>query len=154
MRLLWSVVDFVRTVRRRMQHGELTRAPIRLVRLEWRGETAECDWIVRPPDRWDGDLPRSVQEEHVSLQALADAISMRELLFAEMPEVVTAFLRAFRETADGTREPVIVGTVTRGQEVSPEIVSVAMRAKLLGLQFWFEGETLESLQSEECEMNV
>jgi hypothetical protein len=137
-----------------MQFGELTRAPIRLLRLEWRGETAECDWIARPPDRWDVDLPRRVREEHVSQQALRDAISVRELLFAEMPDVGTAFLRAFREAADGTRELVIVGTVTRGQEVSREIVSVAMRAKLLGLQFWFEGESLESLQTEECEMNV
>jgi hypothetical protein len=25
---------------------------------------------------------------------------------------------------------------------------------LLGFQFWFEGETLESLQSEECGVNV
>jgi hypothetical protein len=154
MRPLWRIADFVRAVRRQMQFGKLTRAPIRLLRLEWRGEVAECDWMARPADKWDAGLARHVSDEHVSLQALQDAIDVRELLFAALPDVETASLRVFRQSVTGTLDSIIVGTVTREQEVPRDIPSVAMRAKLLGFQFWFEGETLESLQSEECGVNV
>jgi len=154
MRPFWLIADFVRGVRRQMQFGELTRAPIRLLRLEWRGETAECDWVARPADRWDADLPRRLGDEHVSMQALQDAIEVRELLFTALPDVETASLRVFRQSAGGTLDLIVTGTVDRGQEIPRHVASVAMRAKLLGFQFWFEGVALASLQSEECAMNV
>jgi hypothetical protein len=53
MRQLWEVADFVRTVRREMRFGELSRAPLRLLRLELREDAMECDWVARPPDVWD-----------------------------------------------------------------------------------------------------
>ena len=50
MRQLWEVTDFVRAMRRQMRFGELSHAPLRLLRLEWEGEAVECDWIARAAD--------------------------------------------------------------------------------------------------------
>jgi hypothetical protein len=150
MRLLWGIADFGRAVHRQMRFGELSRAPLRLLRLEWRGDVAECDWMARPSDEWDRDLPRQVSDANVSEQALRDAIAMRELLFYALPGVDTASLRAFRQSSDGTRDLIITGTVTRGEEVPRNVPSTAMRAKLLGFQFWFQDGFLEAMPSEEC----
>ena len=150
MRLIWEIADFGRAVHRQMRFGELSRAPLRLLRLEWRGDVAECDWMARPADEWDRDLPRQVSDANVSEQALRDAIAIRELLFCALPGVDTASLRVFRQSADGAHDLIITGTVTRGEEVPGNISSTAMRAKLLGFQFWFEGGFLEAMPSEEC----
>ena len=101
MRLLWGIADFGRAMQRQMRFGELSRAPLRLLRLEWRGDVAECDWLARPADEWDRDLPRQVSDGNVSEQALRDAIAMRELLFDALPGVDTASLRVFRPSAGG-----------------------------------------------------
>ena len=80
MRQLWEVADFVRNIRRRLRFGEFSRAPLHLLRFELRNEivqTVEFDWMARPADAWDSTLQRKVQEEHESLQALADAIAVR-----------------------------------------------------------------------------
>jgi hypothetical protein len=53
MQPLYEVADFVRAVRRRFRFGELSRAPIRILRLELQGDSAGCDWVTRPPDVWD-----------------------------------------------------------------------------------------------------
>jgi hypothetical protein len=45
---------------------------------------------------------------------------------------------------------IITGTVTRGEEVPRNVPSTAMRAKLLGFQFWFQDGFLEAMPSEEC----
>ena len=47
MKDLWEVGEFVRKIRARMRFGELSRAPLRLLRLELRGDTAQCDWLAR-----------------------------------------------------------------------------------------------------------
>ena len=153
MRVLWRISDFGRELRREMRFGELSRAPLRLLRLEWRGEVAECDWLARPADQWDRDLPLQVSEENAAEQALRDAIAMRELLLHALPGVDAASLRAFRQSARGTRDLIIVGSVTRGEKVPRKISSTAMRAKLLGFQFWFEDGVLEAMPSEECAMS-
>jgi hypothetical protein len=150
MRLLWGIADFGRAMHRQMRFGELSRAPLQLLRLEWRGDVAECDWLARPADEWDRDVPRQVSDGNVSEQALRDAIAMRELLFYALPGVDTASLRAFRQSAGGTHDLIITGTVNRGEEVARNVPSTAMRAKLLGFQFWFEDGYLEALPSEEC----
>jgi hypothetical protein len=150
MRLLWGIADFGRAVHRQMRFGELSRAPLRLLRVEWRGDSAECDWMARPADEWDQDLPRQVSNRNVSEQALQDAIAMRKLLFDALPGVDTASLRVFRQSAGGVCDLIVMGTVTRGQEIPRNVSSMAMRAKLLGFQFWLEDGTLEALQSEEC----
>ena len=153
MRLLWGIADFVRAIRREMRFGELSRAPLRLLRFDWRGNAAECDWMARPADEWDMDLPRHVIDGAVSEQALRDAIAVRELLFHALPGVDTASLRAFRESAGGTQHLIVTGTVNRGEEVPRNVASTAMRAKLLGFQFWLEGGILEDLISEQSAVN-
>ena len=150
MRLLWGIADFGRAMHRQMRFGELSRAPLRLLRLEWREDVAECDWMARPADEWDRDLPRQVSGGNVSEQALRDAIAIRELLFNALPGVDTASLRVFRQSAGGAHDLIITGTVTRGEEVPRNVSSTAMRAKLLGLQFWLEDGFLEAMPSEEC----
>ena len=153
MRVLWGIADFVRAMRREMRVGELSRAPLQLLRLEWRRDAAECDWMARPADEWDVDLPRHVIDGAVSEQALRDAIAVRELLFHALPGVDTASVRAFRESPGGTRLLIIAGTVNRGEEVPRNVPSTGMRAKLLGFQFWLEDGLLEELQSEESAMS-
>lgn len=153
MWILWGIADFGRTVQRRMKFGELSRAPLRLLRLQWRADAAECDWMARPADEWDRDLPRQVSDGNVSEQALRDAIAMRELLFDALPGVDTASLRVFRPSPGGTHDLIITGTVTRGEDAPQRVSSTAMRAKLLGFQFWFQDGILEALPSEECAMS-
>jgi hypothetical protein len=153
MRILWGIADFGRELRRQMRFGELSRAQLRLLRMEWRGDVAECDWQARPADEWDRDLSPQVRDANVSEQALRDAIAMRELLFHALSGVDTASLRAFRKLAGGTRGLIIAGEVTRGEEVPRKISSTAMRAKLLGFQFWLEDGILEALPCEECAMS-
>ncbi len=140
MRLLWKLADFGRAVRRQMRFGNLSRAPIRILRLEWQAGFVECDWLARAADHWDADLAsQASQRRNASVQALQDAMALRELLFAEWPNVEKAQLRAFRQRTDGRQELIITGTVTRDGEISRRIASTAMRAKLLGFQFWFAG---------------
>jgi hypothetical protein len=154
MRVLWGISDLGRAMRREMRFGELSRAPLRLLRVEWRGEAAECDWLARCGDEWDLDLPRHVSEGNASEQALRDAIAMRDLLFNALPEVNHATLHAFRVSEDGAaRDLIIAGAVARGEEVSPKVSSTAMKAKLLGFQFWLQDGVLEALPFEECAMN-
>jgi hypothetical protein len=135
MRLLWGIADFVRARRRQMRFGELSRAPLRLMRLEWRGDVAECDWMARPADEWDREWPTQVSNANFLEQSLQDAIAIRGLLFDALPGVATASLRVFRQSAGGARDLIITGTVTRGEEVPRNVPSTAMRAKLLGFQF-------------------
>ena len=101
MKQLWDAVDFIRQTRRRLRFGELSRSPLRLLRLEVRGEEAECEWMARQPDVWDADLRSRTRNCNGSLQALQDALALRDLLFSEFPDIQTAELRAYRETDGG-----------------------------------------------------
>jgi hypothetical protein len=152
-RLLSEIGLFVRAQKIQMRFGELSRAPLRLLRFELRGETAECDWLARPADKWDADVARCVYESNVSTQALKDVMDVRELLFSALPEVESASLRVFRNSVAGEPELIITGKVTRDQEKMRRVSSLAMRAKLLGLHFWLQDGVLEALQSEECAMS-
>jgi hypothetical protein len=154
MRLLWKFAEFGRAVRRRMRFGDLSRAPIKILRVEWQADFIACDWLARDSDEWDADLASHVSEEIASVQALQDAIALREMLFAEWPHVEQAQLRAFRQRPDGRRELIITGTVTRDAEISRRVASTAMRAKLLGFQFWFRDGNLTSLESDEFAMSL
>jgi hypothetical protein len=150
MKALWEIADFVRVMRRRMRFGELSRAPLQLLRLEFQGDLVECDWIVRPADVWDASLRERDRERNVSEQALRDAITLRDLLFAALPHLEGAWFRAFRQSA--AREPpdlVIAGSVTREAPAVFRVSSLAMRAKLYGLRFELEDGVLQALQSRE-----
>jgi len=85
--------------------------------------------MARPADPWDADLPHLVSEGHVSVQALEDAIAVRELMFRLLPDVQTAALRVFRPGSEGDFKLIISGTVAREQLANRHFHSVAMRAK-------------------------
>jgi hypothetical protein len=146
MRALWELADFVRDVRRKMRFGELSRAPLSLLSLEWRGDSARCEWLARPADAWDADLSPSVRDRRVTEQALQDAVAVRDLLFSALPDLVTANLRVYRQ--GDPPELIIAGTVLRDYPALHGIRSVAMRVKLCGLQFQTRDGKLEPLLRE------
>lgn len=151
--LVFDIGYFCRAVQVQMRFGDLSRAPLRLLRLELRGEIVECEWIARAADEWDRAIPADKCGRNVSTQALKDAIRVRNLLFCSLPGVDTALFRVFRKSTAGGLELIITGTVTREQRATPNVSSLAMRAKLIGLHFWLEDGILEALRSEECAMS-
>src|SRR5262245_48174039 len=90
---LCDIRDFVVRLRAQMRFGRLSRASLRLLRLEWRGEHVECDWVARSQDDWDQGLPGG--DRNTSLQALEDAIEMRDLLFFVMKDISSATFRVY-----------------------------------------------------------
>ena len=152
MRQIWEASDFVRKLRVRLRFGKLSRAPLKLLRLELRGPVAACEWLARPADFWDGDLPASVGKKNASAQALEDSLAVREMLFAAMPGVSSAVFRVYRavEETEAGAEPelIIVGIVERDEQVAGNIRSLAMRAQLFGFRFWMDNGVLGTLQSQ------
>jgi hypothetical protein len=146
MRQLWEVADFVRALRREMRFGEISRAPLKLLRLELRNDAVECDWIARPPDIWDASLRRPVRERNESMQALLDAIAVRNLVFDAFSKIDCAVLRAFRQPAREPPEMILLGTVSREMPEVHRVSSLAMRAKLYGFCFVLEEGVLRPLQ--------
>ena len=138
--------DFIRRLRTKMRFGELSRAPLRLLRLQLRNDAVECEWMARAADPWDADLPASLRERHVSLQALQDAIAIRELLLSILPGIQTGVIRVYRQSEGETPELVIAGSVNREEQSAWRIPSLAMRAKLCGFQFCLENGVLEALE--------
>lgn len=147
MKPIWEAAEFVRRIQTRLRFGELSRSPLKLLRLEVSKMEAECDWIMRPPDAWDKDLPSGLRNTNLSLQALRDALQVREMLFAAFDEVHSAELRVYRHTAIGDPELVMTGTVLREDEVPARIQSVAMRAQLSGFRFSLSDGVLSSKAS-------
>jgi hypothetical protein len=153
MEQLWEAAEFVRKLQTRMRFGKLSRAPLRLLRLEVRGDRAECEWMARPPDPWDADLVPSIGERNASLQALEDSLAVRNLLFSAIPGVSTAVFRVYRQADDGDAELIITGTMDRREQVADHIPSLAMREKLCGFRFWLDDGVLGTLQPEGCAMS-
>jgi hypothetical protein len=154
VRHLYEISDLVRRLRLQTRFGTLSRAPLRLLRLELRGDIAECDWMARPPDAWDADLPPRMGDRHASQQALQDAIAVREILFRSLPDLGSAAVRVYRGTPDEspgqTPELIITGTLSKEERPPAAVRSLAMRAKLCGFRFWLDDGILEALQPEEC----
>ena len=146
LRHLQEVGEFVRRLRCEANFGDLSRAPLRLLRIELCSDRAECDWMARPKDAWDNGLPPRVGARNASTQAMKDAIKVRELLFRVFPDLHTAKIRVYRQSPDNTLELIIEGTVSRGERAPASIRSLAMKAKLLGLRFWLEDGILENLE--------
>jgi hypothetical protein len=135
MKLLQDAGSFLRRVRRRLRVGEYSREPLKLLRVEWRTECVECDWLMRPPDRWDADLPLGVARENETFQALRDALELRRMVFYSFPSAMKAELRMYRADPTGQLELMMTGSVARTNEVFERVASVVMRARLCGFQF-------------------
>jgi len=145
MNELLNAMDFLKKARRRMRFGTYSRTPLNLLRVEWKDDQVECDWIMRPADPWDKFLPPALVEEHQTHQALRDALNLRDIVFKAFPSVTRADLRMFRVYADFRHELMMTGTVTRSNEVLQRVPSVAMRAKLCGFRFTLAQGVLESM---------
>jgi hypothetical protein len=135
MRIIRDAARFVMKARRQMRQGELSREPFTVLRFEWKNDLIECDWLMRPADRWDKYLPEHIVREHETLQALRDALSLRALILESFPAVMNAELRMFRIDQNHHLELMMTGCVSRSNEVIHRVSSLAMRAKLCGFQF-------------------
>jgi len=135
MKWIWIASEFVRKVRCQMRYGELSRVPLKFLRFELREDYAACEWLLRPNDPWDRDLSEEIREQNETSQALHDALTVREFLFASIPEIKLASLKVYRPTKWQSRELVITGAVNREDVPPPRIASLVMRAMLYGLHF-------------------
>jgi hypothetical protein len=153
MNPLYEIGEFVRRLQVYLRFGRLSRAPLRLLRFELRGDVVECDWVARSEDRWDADLPPSVGERNASVQALEDAVAVRDLLFSILPGVSSSAFRVYRQPADESPELIIAGTVSREEQAPLNIPSLAMRAKLIGFRFGIHDGVLAALRPDEQETN-
>lgn len=145
MSVLVETSNFLGLTRRKMRCGELSREPLTLLRFEWKDDSVECDWLMRSNDPWDNYLPLHLARENQSLQALRDALDLRESIFRSFSAVEYACLRMFRANPDGRLELVMTGNVSRIHEVLHRVTSVAMRAKLCGFNFTLEKGDLKSM---------
>lgn len=135
MRVLTEISNFLRRTRRQMRSGELSREPLQLLRVEWKGDRVECDWLMRPVDPWDKFLPPHLATENQTLQALRDALKLRKVILRSFPAVGLAQLRMFRSDEDHRLELVMSGSVNRWDEEFHRVPSVMMRAKMCGFRF-------------------
>jgi hypothetical protein len=147
MKELLDAAEFLTKVRRRLRFGAFSREPLLLLRFEWRGDSVECEWLMRPGDPWDKDLPAQQAIENQNLQALRDALSLREVIFKAFPAVMSAELRMFRPDALHRLELVMTGSVTRSSETFERVASLAMRARLCGFNFNMEQGELGRMSS-------
>ena len=145
MKWIWMASELARRVRMQMRFGALSRAPLKLSRLELHEDYAECEWFARANDQWDQGLPEEIQEQNRTCQTLHDAIMVREMLFSTVPDIGSAKLNVYRHTAWEARELIMTGCVNREDEPPPRISSLVMRAKLYGFQFRLEDGALNSL---------
>jgi hypothetical protein len=142
---VFDVSLFFQRLRMQMRFGELTRAPLCLIRFQIKESVAECDCLARLPDPWDASLRPEIGHRHASIQALKDAVDVRRLLFQLLPDVDAAYLRIYRQSSVYTRELVIAGHAHRVGPSFRSVHSVAMRAKLLGFRFSLENGILRSM---------
>ena len=144
---LLHAARLLRRTRRKLRQGEDSREPLQLLRIEWKKNAVECDWLMRVPDPWDVDLPDHVARQNQTHQALKDAMCLRNAIFDSFPAVTTADLRMYRADAEKQLELVMTGSVSRSNEVSQRVASLVMRARLCGFNFNLCSGGLESLRS-------
>ncbi len=149
MNVLWETGEFIRKVRRRLSYRDLSRAQLRMLRLELKGDTAEFEWVARPADVWAANLPRHIRDRDASLQAVQDAVALREMFFATLPGIETAEFRAFCQEVREAPRLIIAGTVTRDTPAEPRLSSPVMRAKLCGFHFQMDDGVLVPLDAGE-----
>ena len=135
MRVLTEIAKFLDRTRSQMRSGELSREPIQLLRVQWKGDLLECDWLMRPVDPWDKYLPPELATENQTLQALRDALKLRAIILRSFPAVTLAQLRMYRADKNHQLELVMTGNVNRWDEELHRVPSVMMRAKMCGFHF-------------------
>jgi hypothetical protein len=135
MNVFQDMAKFLRRSRRQMRSGELSREPLQVLRVEWKGDRVECDWLMRPVDPWDKYLPQHLATENQTLQALRDALKLRQIILRSFPAVAIAHLRMFRADEKHRLELVMTGNVNRWDEEFQRVPSVMMRAKMCGFRF-------------------
>ena len=145
MRALTETAKFLRQARRGMRSGDLSREPLLLLRVEWKCDSVECDWLMRPIDPWDRYLPQHLARENQTLQSLRDALQLREIIFRCFPAVSIAHLRMFRADENHRLELVMTGSVTRTNETLHRVASLAMRARLCGFSFNLDNGALRGM---------
>jgi hypothetical protein len=62
-----------------------------------------------------------------------------------MPQLETAYLRAYRESQDDERELIIEGFAQRNDHAARNVHSLVMRAKILGFRFEIKGNSLQNI---------
>ncbi len=139
---LAAVAEFLRRWRIRLRFGELSRAPLEMLRLEICGERVECDWLLRKPDKWDAHIMPITAQRQSTMQALRDALAIRALLFSSLPQVKIAQMRGFRHTRLGPPELILTGCSERSDRTRRVLLSLAMRAHLAGFRFTLENGVL------------
>ena len=77
---------------------------------------AECEWIARRNDPWDVDVAPVVREQNETWQTLRDALSVREVLFASIPQLQVAMLKVYRQRETGDPELIIAGKREPGRQ--------------------------------------
>ena len=130
MRPILDSIEFFHALRSQMRFGEFSRLPIHVHRFEICDDSAECDWFMRPPDPWDSHLSPRKQQEHLTEQALRDALKIRELIFRGFRQVRCAGLRMYRQQEGADPELMMVGDVERETHGLHDVASLVMRAKL------------------------
>ena len=147
MKPILDTIEFFHAMRNQMRFGEFSRLPIRLHRFQVVDDSAECDWFMRPADPWDTHLPAWLQQEHLTEQALHDALKIRELIFRGFPQVQSASLRMYREAESAVPELMMIGDVERETYGIRSVASLVMRAQLYGFRFSLTGGALEQIAS-------
>jgi hypothetical protein len=146
---LCDIRDAITRLRVQLRFGSLSRAPLRLLRLEWRGDHVDCDWVARQHDQWDLDLSRRLSDRNAALQALEDAIIVRDLLFYSLQGIASVTFQVYRQVADQPLELIITGTITKPEPARWNVRSLVMQAKLCGFRFCLDDGKLVPLQVEE-----
>ena len=147
MRIFVNIADFVRRSRRQMRSGELSRESLQVLRVEWKGDSVECDWLMRPVDPFDRFVPPRLATENQTLQALRDALKLREMVLKSFPTAGSANLRMFRCDETHRLELVMTGNVNRWDAELHRVPSLMMRAKMCGFRFSVAEGTLRGLAS-------
>ena len=147
MRIFANIAEFVRRSRRQMRSGELSRESLQVLRVEWKGDSVECDWLMRPVDPFDKFVPSRLATENQTLQALRDALKLREIVLRSFPAAGFAHLRMFRADENDRLELVMTGSVNRWDAELHRVPSLMMRAKMCGFRFSVAEGMLRGLAS-------
>jgi len=146
LKRLLELGDFLRRIYLQRRFAELS--PLQLLHVEITGSLAACDWLMRSKCRWDEHEHLAERTRNASLEAIRDALAVRDLFFAALPEVNFVTLQVYRRNKEDALELVITGTVQKREGVNRLIRSVVMQAKLCGLKFLFGDRGLEALPTD------